>query len=170
MSPLLSCSPGLSCRTGSAASARPWTRTVSTCPTRRAIGSLLGQLREDGREHAQVTESAQRRQAQLLGPVLTRLGAYEQWALREKAVHATMNLLNTGISNRTVLAEAWIPTDQTPRVQAALQRACARAGAETPSVLHELKPYSTPPTLIRTNKLTETFQVSPAPAQLTSGL
>jgi len=133
-------------------------------------GSLLGQLREDGREHAQVTESAQRRQAQLLGPVSTRLGAYEQWALREKAVHATMNLLNTGISNRTVLAEAWIPTDQTPRVQAALQRACARAGAETPSVLHELKPYSTPPTLIRTNKLTETFQVSPAPAQLTSGL
>ena len=120
--------------------------------------NLLRQLKRDIQDHVAITSSAERRQAELLGKLARSLREKERMVLQEKAIFVTMNLFNTLVSNRTVIAEGWVPVESLPALRSALQRGMKRSGAATPSVVHVLKADLTPPTFIKTNKLTESFQ------------
>lgn len=126
--------------------------------TRDEQARLLDEVRRELEDHKAVAQLAQRRQCELLAKLAGRLLDREKAVLREKAIYTTMNLFNTSVSTTTVIAEGWVPVAQAAEVRAALLRGMKRARASMPSSMHVVSTEATPPTLIKTNKLTASFQ------------
>lgn len=78
--------------------------------------------------------------------------------MKEKATYETMNRFSYDSGRKTLIAEAWVPTNSLPLVQATLQEVTDRAGLSVPTIVNELRTNKTPPTFVRTNKFTEGFQ------------
>ncbi len=124
-----------------------------------ALTRQLNDITRQVEDHMTVKAESVRQQRQLIATYADEIGMKEMMVLREKAVHDCMNLFNSRISNRTVLAEAWVPKENVNDVESALRKGAIRARADTPSVLSVIKTRDTPPTYIKKNKLTEAFQV-----------
>ena len=77
---------------------------------------------------------------------------------KEKAVYQTLNLLSYDHARKTLIAEAWCPTNSLPQIKATLQDVNNRAGLAVPSIINEIRTNKTPPTYQKTNKFTEGFQ------------
>lgn len=77
---------------------------------------------------------------------------------KEKAVYQTLNLLSYDHARKTLIAEAWCPSNSLPQIKATLQDVNNRAGLAVPSIINEIKTNKTPPTYQKTNKFTEGFQ------------
>ncbi|KFY53429.1 hypothetical protein V496_07584 [Pseudogymnoascus sp. VKM F-4515 (FW-2607)] len=77
---------------------------------------------------------------------------------KEKAVYETLNLLSYDHARKTLIAEAWCPSNSLPQIKAALQDVNNRAGLTVPSIINEIRTNKTPPTLQKTNRFTEGFQ------------
>jgi V-type H+-transporting ATPase subunit a len=77
---------------------------------------------------------------------------------KEKAVYQTLNLLSYDHARKTLIAEAWCPTNSLPLIKATLQDVNNRAGLSVPSIINEIKTNKTPPTYQKTNRFTEGFQ------------
>jgi V-type H+-transporting ATPase subunit a len=123
------------------------------------LARQLSDITRQVEDHIAVKAESVRQQRQLIATYSDEIGQKEMMVMREKAVHDCMNLFNSRISNRTVLAEAWVPKENINDVESALRKGAIRARADTPSVLSVIKTRDTPPTYIKKNKLTEAFQV-----------
>jgi V-type H+-transporting ATPase subunit a len=77
---------------------------------------------------------------------------------KEKAVYQTLNLLSYDHARKTLIAEAWCPTNSLPLIKSTLHDVNNRAGLSVPSIINEIKTNKTPPTYQKTNKFTEGFQ------------
>jgi len=77
---------------------------------------------------------------------------------KEKAVYQTLNLLSYDRARKTLIAEAWCPSNSLPQIKATLQDVNNRAGLTVPSIINEIRTNKTPPTYQKTNKFTEGFQ------------
>lgn len=77
---------------------------------------------------------------------------------KEKAVYQTLNRFSYDSARKTLVAEAWCPTNSLPLIKSTLHDVTARAGLSVPSIVNEIKTNKTPPTYVRTNKFTEGFQ------------
>ena len=119
---------------------------------------MLDALDKEMQDHTAVTTMSDKRQCDLLSTVAARLLECEKRVLKEKAVFATLNLCDTAVSNKTVVAEGWVPVKKIPEVRAALLRGMRRARVRSTPVMTLIDTDTTPPTLIKTNKLTESFQ------------
>jgi V-type H+-transporting ATPase subunit a len=75
-----------------------------------------------------------------------------------KAVFHTLNLLSLDVTQKCLIAECWVPTDDMDFVEAALRRGVEQAGSSVPPILNKMKTKETPPTYNRTNKITRGFQ------------
>ncbi|GAP85506.1 putative V-type proton ATPase subunit a [Rosellinia necatrix] len=99
---------------------------------------------------------------QTLQAELTQIGqSLAAWIVlvtKEKATYQTLNLFSYDRQRRTLIAEAWCPTNDLPRIRSTLQDVTNRAGLSVPSIISEIKTSKTPPTYLKTNKFTEAFQ------------
>lgn len=86
------------------------------------------------------------------------LAAWMVIVKKEKAVYQTLNLLSYDHARKTLIAEAWCPTNSLPQIKATLQDVNNRAGLAVPSIINEIRTNKTPPTYQKTNKFTEGFQ------------
>lgn len=77
---------------------------------------------------------------------------------KEKAVYQTLNLLSYDHARKTLIAEAWCPSNSLPLIKSTLQDVNSRAGLAVPSILNEIRTNKTPPTYQKTNKFTQGFQ------------
>lgn len=77
---------------------------------------------------------------------------------KEKAVYSALNMCSYDQARKTLIAEAWCPTNSLPLVKSTLQDVNDRAGLSVPPIVNQIKTNRTPPTYQRTNKLTEGFQ------------
>lgn len=77
---------------------------------------------------------------------------------KEKAVYQTLNLFSYDHARKTLIAEAWCPTNSLPLIKSTLHDVNSRAGLSVPSIINEIKTNKTPPTYQKTNKFTEGFQ------------
>jgi V-type H+-transporting ATPase subunit a len=77
---------------------------------------------------------------------------------KEKAVYQTLNLLSYDHARKTLIAEAWCPTNSLPLIKSTLHDVNNRAGLSVPSIINEIRTTKTPPTYQKTNKFTEGFQ------------
>ena len=77
---------------------------------------------------------------------------------KEKAVYHTMNKFSYDQARKTLIAEAWCPTNSLSVIKATLQDVNDRAGLTIPTIVNQIRTNKTPPTYVKTNKFTEGFQ------------
>ena len=77
---------------------------------------------------------------------------------KEKAVYDTLNRFSYDQARKTLIAEAWCPTNSLPLIKSTLQDVNDRAGLSVPTIVNQIRTNKTPPTYVRTNKFTEAFQ------------
>jgi V-type H+-transporting ATPase subunit a len=77
---------------------------------------------------------------------------------KEKAVYQALNLFSYDHARKTLIAEAWCPTNSLPLIKSTLHDVNNRAGLSVPSIINEIRTNKTPPTYQKTNKFTEGFQ------------
>src|SRR5436190_15991349 len=77
---------------------------------------------------------------------------------KEKAVYQTLNLFSYDHARKTLIAEAWCPTNALPLIKSTLHDVNDRAGLSVPSIINEIRTNKTPPTFVKTNKYTLGYQ------------
>ncbi|KAJ5762340.1 uncharacterized protein N7511_005722 [Penicillium nucicola] len=77
---------------------------------------------------------------------------------KEKAVYDTLNKFSYDQARKTLIAEAWCPTNSLALIKSTLQDVNDRAGLTVPTIVNQIHTNKTPPTYVRTNKFTEAFQ------------
>ena len=77
---------------------------------------------------------------------------------KEKGVYQTLNRCSYDQARKTLIAEAWCPTNSLPIIKSTLQDVNDRAGLSVPTIVNQIKTSRTPPTYNKTNKFTEGFQ------------
>ncbi|GKZ25733.1 H(+)-transporting V0 sector ATPase subunit a [Aspergillus brasiliensis] len=77
---------------------------------------------------------------------------------KEKAVYDTLNKFSYDQARKTLIAEAWCPTNSLGLIKSTLQDVNDRAGLSVPTIVNQIKTNKTPPTYMRTNKFTQAFQ------------
>lgn len=107
-------------------------------------------------------ESVLRNTKQTLEVELTQIArSLSAWTIivkKEKAVYQTLNRFSYDSARKTLVAEAWCPTNSLPLIKSTLHDVNERAGLSVPSIVNEIRTNKTPPTYVRTNKFTEGFQ------------
>ncbi|KAG6016384.1 H(+)-transporting V0 sector ATPase subunit a [Claviceps pusilla] len=93
-----------------------------------------------------------------LSQISQSLSAWMVLVAKEKAVYSTLNLFSYDRARRTLIAEAWCPTNDMSLIRSTLQDVTNRAGLSVPSIISEIRTNKTPPTYLKTNKFTEGFQ------------
>ena len=77
---------------------------------------------------------------------------------KEKAVYSALNMCSYDQARKTLIAEAWCPTNSLALIKSTLQDVNDRAGLSVPTIVNQIKTNRTPPTYNKTNKFTEAFQ------------
>lgn len=77
---------------------------------------------------------------------------------KEKAVYQTLNRCSYDQARKTLIAEAWCPTNGLSLIKSTLQDVNDRAGLSVPTIVNVIKTSKTPPTYNKKNKFTEAFQ------------
>ncbi|KAF2842040.1 vacuolar ATP synthase 98 kDa subunit [Patellaria atrata CBS 101060] len=77
---------------------------------------------------------------------------------KEKAVYQTLNKFSYDQARKTLIAEAWCPTNSLGLIKSTLQDVNDRAGLSVPTIVNQIKTSKTPPTYVKTNKFTLGFQ------------
>lgn len=99
---------------------------------------------------------------QTLDAELTAIGrSLAAWMViikKEKAVYQTLNRFSYDQQRKTLIAEAWAPTNSLALIKSTLQDVNDRAGLSVPTIVNQIKTTKTPPTYIKTNKFTLAFQ------------
>ena len=77
---------------------------------------------------------------------------------KEKAVYQTLNCCSYDQARKTLVAEAWVPTNSLSLIKSTLQDVNDRAGMSVPTIVNQIKTSKIPPTYNKVNKFTEAFQ------------
>lgn len=75
-----------------------------------------------------------------------------------KSIYHTLNLFNLDVTQKCLIAEAWIPVTDMETILLALRRGTERSGSSVPPILNRMDTKEEPPTYNRTNKFTGAFQ------------
>jgi len=106
--------------------------------------------------------SVLRNTSNTLNAELTQIGrSLAAWIIvtrKEKGVYQTLNRLSFDQARKTLIAEAWVPTNSLGLLRSTLQDVNDRAGLSIPTIVNQIRTSKTPPTFNRTNKFTECFQ------------
>ena len=86
------------------------------------------------------------------------LAAWMVVVKKEKAVYQTLNRCSYDQARKTLVAEAWCPTNALPLIKSTLQDVNDRAGMSVPTIVNQIRTSKTPPTYNKKNKFTEAFQ------------
>ena len=115
------------------------------------VNTRLGDLRS-------VLENTKR----TLDAELTQIGrSLAAWMIvikKEKAVYSTLNRFSYDQARKTLIAEAWCPTNSLGLIKSTLQDVNDRAGLSIPTIVNQIKTNKTPPTYNKVNKFTLGFQ------------
>ncbi|XP_036619814.1 V-type proton ATPase 116 kDa subunit a3 [Trichosurus vulpecula] len=99
---------------------------------------------------------------QFLGQVLHRVqGLLPLWQVqihKMKAVYLMLNQCSLSVTDKCLIAEVWCPTRDLRTLQQTLNESSLRSGAGVGTVVHRIPSRDSPPTLVRTNRFTASFQ------------
>lgn len=77
---------------------------------------------------------------------------------KEKATYETLNKFSYDHQRKTLIAEAWAPTNSLGLIKSTLSDVNDRAGLAVPTIVNQIKTTKTPPTYFKTNRFTLGFQ------------
>ncbi|XP_070215283.1 V-type proton ATPase 116 kDa subunit a 3 [Bos mutus] len=118
--------------------------------------AALQQLQQQSQELQEVLGETERFLSQVLGRVQRLLPPWQVQIRKMKAVYLALNQCSVSSTHRCLIAEAWCATRDLPTLQQALQDSSSEAGVS--AVVHCIPCRDMPPTLIRTNRFTASFQ------------
>ncbi|XP_043827964.1 V-type proton ATPase 116 kDa subunit a3 isoform X2 [Dromiciops gliroides] len=99
---------------------------------------------------------------QFLGQVLHKVqGLLPPWQVqirKMKAVYLMLNQCSLSVTDKCLIAEVWCPTRDLFTLQQTLNESSLRSGAGVGTVVHRIPSRDSPPTLVRTNRFTASFQ------------
>merc|ERR1711971_992227 len=75
-----------------------------------------------------------------------------------KAIYHTLNMFNLDVTQKCLIAEVWVPTNDIEAIQLALRRGTEKSGSTVAPILNQMTTREQPPTFFRTNKYTGAFQ------------
>uniref|UniRef100_H9H7X4 V-type proton ATPase subunit a n=1 Tax=Monodelphis domestica TaxID=13616 RepID=H9H7X4_MONDO len=75
-----------------------------------------------------------------------------------KAVYLMLNQCSLSVTDKCLIAEVWCPTRDLVTLQQTPNESSLRSGAGVGTVVHRIPSRESPPTLIRTNRFTASFQ------------
>ncbi|MEQ2191825.1 hypothetical protein XENOCAPTIV_003036, partial [Xenoophorus captivus] len=75
-----------------------------------------------------------------------------------KAIYHILNLCSFDVTNKCLIAEVWCPVSDLANLRGALEKGSRKGDATVPSFVNRIPSSDTPPTLLRSNKLTTGFQ------------
>lgn len=116
----------------------------------------LQQLQQQSQELQEVLGETERFLSQVLGRVQQLLPPGQVQIRKMKAVYLTLNQCSVNTTHKCLIAEVWCATRDLPTVQQALQSGSSEEGVS--AVAHRIPCQDMPPTLIRTNRFTSSFQ------------
>ncbi|KAM9220333.1 V-type proton ATPase 116 kDa subunit a 3 [Dugong dugon] len=117
---------------------------------------VLQQLQQQSQELREVLGETERFLSQVLGRVQRLLPPWQVQIRKMKAVYLALNQCSVSATHKCLIAEAWCPTRDLPTIQQALQESSSEVGVS--AVVHRIPCRDMPPTLIRTNRFTASFQ------------
>lgn len=118
--------------------------------------AALQQLQQQSQELQEVLGETERFLSQVLGRVQRLLPPWQVQIRKMKAVYLALNQCSVSSTHKCLIAEAWCATRDLPTLQQALQDSSSEAGVS--AVVHCIPCRDMPPTLIRTNRFTASFQ------------
>ncbi|XP_043307964.1 V-type proton ATPase 116 kDa subunit a3 isoform X2 [Cervus canadensis] len=118
--------------------------------------AALQQLQQQSQELQEVLGETERFLSQVLGRVQRLLPPWQVQIRKMKAVYLALNQCSVSSTHKCLIAEAWCATRDLPALQQALQDSSSEAGVS--AVVHCIPCRDMPPTLIRTNRFTASFQ------------
>ncbi|EMD68196.1 hypothetical protein GGP41_001757 [Bipolaris sorokiniana] len=77
---------------------------------------------------------------------------------KEKATYETLNKFSYDHQRKTLIAEAWAPTNSLGLIKSTLSDVNERAGLSVPTIVNQIKTTKTPPTYFKSNRFTVGFQ------------
>ncbi|XP_023374050.1 V-type proton ATPase 116 kDa subunit a isoform X3 [Otolemur garnettii] len=116
----------------------------------------LQQLQQESQELQEVLGETERFLSQVLGRVQQLLPPRQVQVRKMKAVYLVLNQCSVSTTHKCLIAEAWCATRDLPTLQEALLDSSSEAGVS--AVAHRIPCRDMPPTLIRTNRFTASFQ------------
>lgn len=116
----------------------------------------LQQLQQQSQELQEVLGETERFLGQVLGRVQRLLPAAQVQVRKMKAVYLVLNQCSVSSTHKCLIAETWCATRDLPTLQQALRDSSGEAGVS--AVAHRIPCQDAPPTLIRTNRFTASFQ------------
>ncbi|XP_010634070.1 V-type proton ATPase 116 kDa subunit a isoform X2 [Fukomys damarensis] len=116
----------------------------------------LQQLQQQSQELQEVLGETERFLSQVLGRVQQLLPAAQVQIRKMKAVYLALNQCSVSSTHKCLIAEAWCAAHDLPTVQQVLQDSSTEEGVS--AVAHRIPCQDMPPTLIRTNRFTASFQ------------
>ncbi|XP_075401377.1 V-type proton ATPase 116 kDa subunit a 3 [Tenrec ecaudatus] len=117
---------------------------------------VLQQLHQQSEELREVLGETERFLSQVLDRVQRLLPPWQVQIRKMKAVYLVLNQCSVSATHKCLIAEAWCPTRDLPTLQRALQESSNEVGVS--AVAHSIPCRDMPPTLIRTNRFTASFQ------------
>ncbi|XP_007943121.1 V-type proton ATPase 116 kDa subunit a3 [Orycteropus afer afer] len=117
---------------------------------------VLQQLQQQTQELREVLEETERFLDQVLGRVQRLLPPWQVQIRKMKAVYLALNQCSVSATHKCLIAEVWCPTRDLPALQRALQDSSSEV--DVSAVVHCIPCRDMPPTLIRTNRFTASFQ------------
>ncbi|GMT16980.1 hypothetical protein PFISCL1PPCAC_8277, partial [Pristionchus fissidentatus] len=88
----------------------------------------------------------------------TSVYAWKIKVLKIKMVFHTLNMFSIDVTQKCLIAECWIPTNDMDDVRDALRQGTIAAGSLVHPVLNEMEHHETPPTHFTLNKFTQGYQ------------
>ncbi|NP_001427495.1 V-type proton ATPase 116 kDa subunit a 3 isoform k [Homo sapiens] len=116
----------------------------------------LQQLQQQSQELQEVLGETERFLSQVLGRVLQLLPPGQVQVHKMKAVYLALNQCSVSTTHKCLIAEAWCSVRDLPALQEALRDSSMEEGVS--AVAHRIPCRDMPPTLIRTNRFTASFQ------------
>ncbi|XP_004437785.1 PREDICTED: V-type proton ATPase 116 kDa subunit a isoform 3 [Ceratotherium simum simum] len=116
----------------------------------------LQQLQQQSHELLEVLGETERFLSQVLGRVQRLLPPWQVQIRKMMAVYLALNQCSVSATHKCLIAEAWCAARDLPTLQQALQDSSSEAGVS--AVVHRIACQDMPPTLIRTNRFTASFQ------------
>ncbi|XP_036056707.1 V-type proton ATPase 116 kDa subunit a3 isoform X1 [Onychomys torridus] len=118
--------------------------------------ATMQQLQQQSQEIQEVLGETERFLSQVLGRVQQLLPPGQVQIRKMKAVYLALNQCSVSTTHKCLIAEVWCATRDLPTLQQALQDGSSEAGVS--AVAHQIPCRDMPPTLIRTNRFTASFQ------------
>ncbi|XP_048215649.1 V-type proton ATPase 116 kDa subunit a 3 [Perognathus longimembris pacificus] len=122
----------------------------------QARRGALQQLQQQSQELQEVLGETERFLSQVLGRVQRLLPPWQVQIHKMKAVYLMLNQCSVSTTHKCLIAEVWCATRDLPALQQALRDSSSEEGVS--AVAHRIPCRELPPTLIRTNRFTASFQ------------